>query len=154
MTNFACIIETSARDIARQIIAVGDWAGDLAGTIAAIRDTIHVIASANANTIAVEICDRVADRTEAILRDVASADIEVIIADYFDLLPDDLDAKLTARAVEWLKKAGVTAEQFKDDDGTTFLRLANVQALGIDPAELERFAARSSAPVGSLHRVQ
>lgn len=144
MSTHASMIEAAARDIARKVIAVPGWCADVVGVVVAVRDAILAIGGPDRW--------RLADRTEAILREVA-ADPAALIDRYPDLLPADLLAVMTAKAVEVLKDAGATVETFKDDDGTTFLRLENVEALGISADEMECMAAGAPDPTGRLHRL-
>ena len=150
-------IETVARQTVKDIIEIPGWAGALETVIASVQRGVveGPILSGLDHADAERIRWTVVNRVEAILRDMATADPEIVFDKYIDLLPDELRREITARAVDVLKDCGVSVETFKDDNGTTFLHLGNVEALGGLPSKIkDRLVADNMQPVGSLHRVQ
>ncbi len=159
MTDFAAAIESTARGIAADLIAVPGWASDLEWMCQEAHEVAKVAAEHAAGLPVFEGIDvaplfrAAGERAAAILREVA-AEPMALIERYPDLLPAELRALMTAKAIEVLQDAGASVETFKDDEGTTFLRLENVEALRIPADEMERINATAPDPVGALHRVQ
>ena len=58
--------------------------------------------------------------------------------------------------MEVLADCGVEVERFKDEEGTTFVRLNGVEKLGVPDDEVARLNAMAGdlpTPIGQLHRV-
>jgi len=140
------LIETTARQLVAKLIAAPGWGEKVEEIIPALADMLRATDTPHHEALAA--------RAAAILRDMATANPEVIFANYLDLLPADLRALMLGEAIEVLKECGATVETFKDEAGTTFLRLGNVEALGIPEEEMDRLNATAPGPVGPLHRVQ
>ena len=140
------LIETTARHLVANVIAAPGWGEKVEEIIPALADTLRATDTPHHEAISA--------RAAAILREVATCNPEVIFEKYLDLLPADLRALMLGKAIEALKESGATVETFKDEAGTTFLKLGNVEALGIPEEEMERLNAMAPGPVGPLHRVQ
>lgn len=153
-------VETLARDIARRIIAVPGWAASVDQIITSLGTMRGAIAINAADHPGVVDPNRTAGaviaRAAAILREVATANPEVVLSEYLDLLPAELRAKLLAGAVEVLRDAGATVEEFRDDNGEVFLKVQGLDAdlLGIPADEMDRIARMAPGPAGQMHRVQ
>lgn len=153
-------IERTARDLARRIIAVPGWASNLDSTIAGLGSLRASLTNECASHPGVIDPNRTATavvaRAAAILHEVATASPEVVLSEHLDLLPADLRTQLRAGAIEVLRDAGATVEEFRDDRGEVFLRVQGLDAesLGIPADEFDRIASMAPGPVGQMHRVQ
>ena len=147
--DLAMLIERNARTLAARLLVQPEWSECVDGLYAVVMDSIQKQGMPHSD--AKRACGDIADRAAAILQEIATDPMAVVVP-YRDLVPPDLRAKMTTAAAEWLRGEGITVETFKDDDGTTFLRPANVGALYA--AELTRIANGAPGPVGALHRLQ
>ncbi len=102
-------------------------------------------------------CGRVTEILRGYYAALAANDTDTVIGKYFDLMPADIQAKIHNGAMKVLSDCGVDVEKFKDDTGTTYLRLNGVEKLGIPDDEVARINSLADdlpLPVGKLHRVQ
>ena len=143
-------LNTIARNTARIVVDQPGWMSDIDRTCADVRDTF--MRNADHLPIAREMLSKVSDRAAIILRGyhaaLAANDTETVLNRYFDLMPADIQAKIHKGAMEVLADCGVEVERFKDEEGTTFVRLN-----GVEMARLNAMAGDLPTPIGQLHRV-
>ena len=150
---YAAHIENSARDMVRMVVSWPGWAGEIDRIMADYRREAEK-AAATPGTLPREAYFKAfsdtADRAEAILRHIATGGPDVLIRQYFDILPGERQAQFCAMALKAFKAAGADPEMVKDEAGQTFFLLNNPEALQHVPQEVREAAPK---PVGELHRL-
>ncbi|MEI8397355.1 MAG: hypothetical protein WCF85_21770 [Rhodospirillaceae bacterium] len=136
-------MNANTRNLIRRIVSMEGWAALPPRRVRAM--VITEIGNGLGGIAALSFLDRLRQAPELLLQ-----------PENFDLLPPDIQAKISAGAERVLKDCGVQVERFKDETGQTFLRLHGIERLGIPDNELARMNALADnppTPVGQLHRV-
>ncbi len=158
MTTIESQLNAVVWNTAKIVVNEPGWLNDIELTCSDVK--AQFTQQAAENPFAADLLNEACGRVLSIVRGYHAAleanDSDAVLSTYFDLIPPDLQAKMHKRAMTALADCGITAEQFKDENGVTFLKVEGIEKLGVPDAEIARMNAMAGdmpAPVGQLHRV-